>query len=53
MTTCTSCGANLQAENKKAEFKCPQCSEVVIGRCERCKKLSRTYTCSGCGFVGP
>jgi len=53
MTTCTSCGANLQAEGIKAEFKCPKCGEDTIGRCERCKKLSRPYTCSKCKFVGP
>jgi len=53
MTTCTSCGANLEAEKIKAEFDCPSCGEIRIGRCERCKKMSRPYVCSGCSFEGP
>ncbi|MFO7872849.1 MAG: zinc finger domain-containing protein [Candidatus Undinarchaeales archaeon] len=50
---CSSCGTNLQTEEVKVELKCPECGEGKIGRCKRCKKLSRQYTCSKCGFVGP
>ena len=50
---CTTCGANLDAEEIKVEFPCPNCGESTIGRCQRCKKLSREYACPKCGFVGP
>lgn len=50
---CTSCGTSLEAERIKVEFPCPSCDKVNIRRCERCKKLSREYTCPECGFVGP
>ncbi|HIJ98661.1 TPA: DUF1610 domain-containing protein [archaeon] len=49
---CTSCGTELRADTSSVELICPSCGKNKIGRCGRCKKLSREYTCE-CGFVGP
>jgi predicted RNA-binding Zn-ribbon protein involved in translation (DUF1610 family) len=50
---CTTCGANLEAEDNFVIFPCPACAEEKIARCERCKKLNNAYECSECGFEGP
>ncbi len=50
---CTSCGANLTAEESFSIFPCPNCGEVLIARCEHCKKLKNKYKCPNCGFEGP
>lgn len=44
---------NLESEEVKAEFSCPDCGKTVMGRCGTCRKLSREYTCPDCGFMGP
>ncbi|HIJ97934.1 TPA: DUF1610 domain-containing protein [archaeon] len=49
---CTSCGSELKADPMSVEFPCPGCFEQSVGRCGRCKKLSREYKCV-CGFIGP
>jgi len=41
-------------DNKVATvFKCPNCGEVEIVRCQRCKRMGLKYKCPKCGFEGP
>lgn len=47
---CTSCG---KEETKYVEFKCPNCGESEIVRCDACRVLGRKYVCPKCGFTGP
>ncbi|MCD6381633.1 MAG: DUF1610 domain-containing protein [Candidatus Aenigmarchaeota archaeon] len=50
---CTSCKRNVATEENWVKFKCPNCGEEIIVRCERCRKLSVPYICPKCGFEGP
>ncbi|HLD49042.1 MAG TPA: zinc finger domain-containing protein [archaeon] len=50
---CTSCHINLISEDRFVRFKCPECGEVEIFRCETCRRRSNLYTCQKCGFEGP
>ena len=50
---CTSCGGTISEDMHYSKFKCPQCGEVEIIRCETCKKNGNKYVCPKCGFVGP
>ncbi|TLY04917.1 MAG: DUF1610 domain-containing protein [Thaumarchaeota archaeon] len=38
---------------KAVKFSCPNCHEVLIWRCQKCRKFTRRYKCSNCGFEGP
>jgi len=53
--TCTSCGRLVVPLEKEVgvHFKCPNCGEVVIWRCPKCRKQSKPYRCPNCGFEGP
>ncbi|MFQ5998651.1 MAG: zinc finger domain-containing protein [Candidatus Bathyarchaeia archaeon] len=35
------------------KFSCPNCSETVLTRCQRCRTFGRPYRCPKCGFTGP
>lgn len=48
---CSSCGREVKS--RYSEFKCPQCGEEKIVRCEDCRTLATKYTCGKCGFTGP
>jgi predicted RNA-binding Zn-ribbon protein involved in translation (DUF1610 family) len=50
---CSTCGISLMGQEDFVKFKCPNCSETVIIRCSKCKKLSRPYVCGKCKFEGP
>jgi len=50
---CMTCGVNLVGQENFVKFACPACSETVIIRCHRCKKLSVPYRCGKCRFEGP
>ncbi|MEM0473662.1 MAG: zinc finger domain-containing protein [Candidatus Aenigmatarchaeota archaeon] len=50
---CTSCKVNLLGDTKFVQLKCPNCGEVDIFRCSKCRRLSNIYKCSKCGFEGP
>jgi len=49
---CTSCGMALSGRGA-TQFPCPDCGEVTIGRCARCRDQSVQYKCPKCGFTGP
>ena len=50
---CTSCGKRVSYEKGVVAFKCPNCGEAVIVRCNTCRRQSNEYVCPNCGFVGP
>ncbi|AAB98468.1 hypothetical protein MJ_0458.1 [Methanocaldococcus jannaschii DSM 2661] len=50
---CISCNAEIAPREKSTKFPCPNCGEVEIVRCERCRKLNNPYKCPKCGFEGP
>ena len=50
---CSSCGKVITTFEKATKFYCPNCGEVLIWRCEKCRKFARPYTCPKCGFTGP
>ncbi len=50
---CTSCGKTITVFENAAKFYCPNCGEVLIWRCEKCRVLARPYVCPKCGFKGP
>ncbi|MEM5802186.1 MAG: zinc finger domain-containing protein [Candidatus Aenigmatarchaeota archaeon] len=50
---CSTCGTPVSAKRNFVRFKCPNCGEVEIIRCNTCKSLSNKYTCSKCLFTGP
>ena len=50
MKKCTSC--NKEVGNNYVEFKCPECGNIKIVRCDNCRTTSKPYTCE-CGFEGP
>jgi len=50
MAVCISCGVD---SDKVVKFHCPNCGEVLIVRCSRCRRTAEPYKCPKCGFVGP
>ncbi|MCS7142566.1 MAG: zinc finger domain-containing protein [Aigarchaeota archaeon] len=50
---CTSCNRPISPDEKSVNFPCPNCSKIVIWRCELCRELARIYVCPSCSFEGP
>ncbi|MCP8307260.1 MAG: DUF1610 domain-containing protein [archaeon] len=50
---CTSCNRPIMPGEKAVKFYCSNCGQVLIWRCERCRKFSREYKCINCAFIGP
>jgi len=50
---CTSCNRIIPPGTNAMKFPCPNCGEMLIWRCEKCRALARTYKCPKCGFEGP
>lgn len=53
LVTCTSCGKPIQPGTQATKFFCPDCGEIQIKRCGKCRQFGRTYGCPKCGFSGP
>ena len=51
--TCSGCGKNIAPYEDSVSFLCPNCGDITIHRCERCRKFANEYKCPKCGFVGP
>ncbi|MCX8166401.1 MAG: zinc finger domain-containing protein [Candidatus Micrarchaeota archaeon] len=47
---CTCCGRHAIIYS---HFKCPDCGDEEIIRCQNCRKKVVEYVCGKCGFVGP
>ncbi|MCJ7767450.1 zinc finger domain-containing protein [Candidatus Bathyarchaeota archaeon] len=53
LTTCTSCWKPIAPGGEATKFLCPNCGEIQIKRCAKCRKFGRPYKCPKCGLVGP
>ena len=50
---CSTCNEEITPNERSVSFKCPNCGEETIHRCEKCRELGNQYECPNCGFVGP
>ena len=53
LPTCTSCSRPMLPGGLSVKFQCPDCNDTTVCRCSKCRKFSRLYSCSDCGFEGP
>ena len=53
MPICSSCNKIISPTENFVRFACPNCGEVIIVRCQRCREFGRNYKCPKCGFTGP
>ncbi|MFQ6094958.1 MAG: zinc finger domain-containing protein [Candidatus Bathyarchaeia archaeon] len=53
MPMCTSCHKMIAPGTEATKFLCPNCGEMTIWRCSKCRKFGRSYRCPNCGFTGP
>ncbi|MCD6369470.1 MAG: DUF1610 domain-containing protein [Thermoproteales archaeon] len=53
LPTCSSCNRPIPPFERGVNFKCPNCGQATIWRCEKCRKQVNFYTCPSCGFTGP
>jgi predicted RNA-binding Zn-ribbon protein involved in translation (DUF1610 family) len=53
MPVCIWCRHIIVPGENAVKFPCPDCGEVVIWRCEKCRLFGRPYKCPKCGFTGP
>jgi len=53
LPVCSSCGRPIPPHERGVRFPCPNCGEVIIWRCPRCRKMVNPYKCPKCGFEGP
>jgi predicted RNA-binding Zn-ribbon protein involved in translation (DUF1610 family) len=51
--TCTSCGKPIPPGAESTKFLCPNCGEIQIRRCAKCRKFGRAYKCPKCGYIFP
>ncbi|MFW9944668.1 MAG: zinc finger domain-containing protein [Candidatus Sifarchaeia archaeon] len=50
---CTSCHRSISPQEDSVKFLCPSCGDLMIWRCEVCRRFSVKYTCPNCSFEGP
>ena len=50
---CSCCNKIISPTENAVKFNCPECGDIVIWRCELCRKFSRSYRCAKCDFIGP
>ncbi|MBR9689613.1 MAG: RNA-binding protein [Candidatus Altiarchaeota archaeon] len=50
---CTTCKNDISTIKGSTEFKCPECGEVDIFRCGKCRSSAKQWKCSNCSFEGP
>ncbi|RJS85302.1 DUF1610 domain-containing protein [Candidatus Bathyarchaeota archaeon] len=53
MPVCTSCNRIIPPDTNATKFPCPNCGQIIIWRCEKCRQFGRQYRCPNCGFTGP
>ena len=53
LPVCTSCNRAITPNEKSVKFNCPECGDVIIWRCDKCRRFCRTYECIKCNFQGP
>jgi len=45
LPVCSSCNRPIMPGDKALRFNCPECGDILIWRCEKCRKFSRKYRC--------
>ncbi|UCB59975.1 MAG: DUF1610 domain-containing protein [Candidatus Bathyarchaeota archaeon] len=50
---CTSCNRTIPPGEKATKLLCPNCGEIIIWRCQKCRRFGRQYKCPKCTFMGP
>ena len=50
---CSSCLKKIALSKISVNFKCPECKDATLWRCEACRLLKVPYECKNCGFSGP
>ncbi|MBN2155181.1 MAG: DUF1610 domain-containing protein [Candidatus Lokiarchaeota archaeon] len=50
---CNGCGKQLAPYENAVSFPCPNCGDIMIYRCERCRAFARPYKCPKCTFEAP
>ncbi|MHA1830652.1 MAG: zinc finger domain-containing protein, partial [Candidatus Helarchaeota archaeon] len=40
---CTCCNRIISPNEDAIKFVCPECGDIIIWRCEMCRKFSRPY----------
>ncbi|MFX1465711.1 MAG: zinc finger domain-containing protein [Promethearchaeota archaeon] len=54
MPKCSCCGHLISPEDiGSVRFPCPNCGDITIFRCMRCRSFGRNYRCPKCSFEGP
>ncbi|RJS91457.1 DUF1610 domain-containing protein [Candidatus Bathyarchaeota archaeon] len=53
MPICTSCNRIIPPGTDATKFPCPNCGQITIWRCQKCRLFGRQYKCPNCGFTGP
>ncbi|MGD9129967.1 MAG: zinc finger domain-containing protein [Candidatus Bathyarchaeota archaeon] len=53
MPKCMSCNRTIPPGEDATKTSCPNCGEIVIWRCSKCRQFGRNYRCPKCGFTGP
>ncbi|MGQ9719227.1 MAG: zinc finger domain-containing protein [Nitrososphaerales archaeon] len=53
LPTCSSCNRPIMPSEKAVKLECLKCGQVLIWRCEMCRRFSRKYKCANCGLIGP
>ncbi|MCD6530147.1 DUF1610 domain-containing protein [Candidatus Bathyarchaeota archaeon] len=53
MPLCSSCNRIIPPGSEATKFPCPNCGDIIIRRCKRCRIFARPYRCPKCGFTGP
>ncbi len=54
ISRCTSCNSLISpSEEGATRFRCPNCGEVMIIRCSKCRLFGNDYVCPKCNFEGP
>ncbi|HEY6534842.1 MAG TPA: zinc finger domain-containing protein [Candidatus Nitrosocosmicus sp.] len=49
---CNSCERPIIPKEESVKFYCPNCSHVLIWRCQNCREFARQYECNRCNFKG-
>ena len=50
---CFGCVRPITPYEPSVHFHCPQCGDVTIWRCERCRESGNSFRCLKCDFEGP
>ncbi|MHA1679956.1 MAG: zinc finger domain-containing protein [Promethearchaeota archaeon] len=50
---CTGCGQLIHPVENAVHFPCPSCGDIMIWRCQKCRRFAHPFKCVKCDFQGP